>query len=100
MADQSSTPQKIALNLDNSTRSEAPEPLVVVIGGEPVKFNDPVELEYRVLDKVDHPDSFAKYCVSDESRQHFKKQQLPVWKFRELSQLYMEHYKVDELLGN
>lgn len=94
------TPKKIAANLDESTREGTPEKLYVVIGGQAVGFNDPVEFDYRVLDKVSDPDTFAKHCVDAESRVHFKKQQIPVWKFKELSTLYMEHYKVDELLGN
>lgn len=94
------TPKKIAANLDESTREDTPEKLYIVIGGQAVGFNDPVEFDYRVLDKVDDPDTFAKHCVDEESRTHFKKQRIPVWKFKELSTLYMEHYKVDELLGN
>lgn len=93
-------PKKIAANLDNSTRDEAPEPLFIILGGEEVGFNDPVEFDYRVLDKISDPETFARHCVIAESRAHFKKQQIPIWKFKELSTLYMEHYKVDELLGN
>lgn len=94
------TPKKIAANLDKSTRDDVPEPLFMVIGDKEVEFNDPFELEYRDLDKIENPDAFAKFCVAEGSREHFKKQKLSVWKFKELSRIYMDHYKVDELLGN
>lgn len=97
---ENSTPKKIAANLDESTRSDTPEQLFIVIGGQAVGFNDPVEFDFRVLDKISDPEAFTKHCVADESRSHFRQQKLPVWKFKELSTLYMEHYKVDELLGN
>lgn len=97
---ENSTPKKIAANLDESTREDAPEKLYMVIGAQAVGFNDPVNFDYRVLDKISDPEAFAKHCVDDDSRQHFKKQQIPMWKFKELSSLYMDHYKVDELLGN
>ena len=100
MADQPSTPKTIAFNLDEYTRKDKPDTLWVTIGGEAVKFNDPVELDYRLLDRIETPDAFAKYCVADESRQHFKDQTLSVGEFRRLTEVYMEHYRVDELLGN
>jgi hypothetical protein len=100
MADNVTPMKKVNLDLDSFSREDIPEPFVVKVGGELVEFNDPFELDYTILDRIDNPETFAKYCVSDDSRAHFKKQALPVWKFRELSKAYMEHYKVDELLGN
>lgn len=100
MADNVTPMKKVNLDLDSMARDDRPEPFVTKIDGELVEFNDPIELDYRVLDNITNPDTFARYCVSDDSRAHFKKQGLPVWKFRELSKAYMEHYKVDELLGN
>ena len=95
----SDTPRKIMRDFDAYTRKEHFEEFTIKLGGEPVVFNDPSELDFRTLDSLDDPERFIKHCVSDESRSHFRAQKVPVHMFREIMRDYMEHYKVDELLS-
>lgn len=93
--------KRVSLSLTSMAREDAPStPFVVDINGELVEFNDPVELDYRVVDNITDPDTFARYCVAEDSRSFFRRQRLPLWQFRELMQAYTEHYRVEEIMGN
>lgn len=103
MAEQSITPKKdkkVALSLDEMTRDDAPEDFYVEFGGQLVQFIDPVEIDFRDLDEIQQPEMFTRFCVTADTRDHFRKQTLETWKFKRLMDAYSDHFRLDELVGN
>lgn len=86
-----STP-KIVLNLDEFERKNTKDPFTVVVGGKPITFTDPEEMDWEDLAELDSPGDFIDLCLNDEDREHVYAQNLPAFKFKKLWEAYQQHY--------
>lgn len=93
------TPPDISFDLDAVERpADQIRPIFKVnVGGKVIEMQDPAELDWQDLAEVGDPVGLLAYAVSDEDREHIRKQNIPAWKFGELIDAYQKHYKLDEL---
>lgn len=85
--------QKVHFNLDTYEREgDVAEPFVAVIGGKAVTMNDPVDLDWRELEKIDDPDTFAELVIPDSEREAFLDAKMKAWQLNGLMDAYMAHF--------
>ena len=89
-------PTKITFDLDSEEKDDVKEPFVAQVGGRPLTFADPEDLDWQDLLDIEQPTDFIRYTLSDEDRQHLFSQALPGWKLGKLMETYMKHYGLDK----
>lgn len=102
-----STPVKIQLNLDTLDReqvvgvpSKRPDLFTVTFGGKQISFEDPAELPWDIIARMDEtPTRFFRTTITDEDQlKHFQlhSSKLVGWKLRALMEAYRDYYGIDE----
>lgn len=95
MAAQQST--KVQFNLETAEREKSYEPYTVALtGGVVITMTDPAELDWKEILLIENPSDFFKFCVSDEDKDHLRKEKIPGWKMRLLIEDYQRHYGLDK----
>ena len=83
----------VHFNLDTYEREgKVAEPFVAVIGGKPITMNDPVDLDWRDLEKIDDPDTFAELVIPEDEQETFLGAKMKAWQLNGLMDAYMTHF--------
>lgn len=94
-------PAQVDFDLDSYER--APEdiiaPLVIKVGGKPVTFTNPDEIDWRDLIDMTNPIQFLTYSVSEADRRHIMGLALPAHKLAKLMEVYQDHFKLEEKIA-
>lgn len=91
----------VDFDLDAATREhdEVIRPFAVNFRGKVITMTDPAEIDWQDLLTIHNPADFLRHCVSEEDRRHIRKQRgVEGWRFGELMDAYMTHYKLEEKL--
>ncbi len=95
----SDTPKnRFELDLDNMEREGTTEPFQVRLGGEEYTFIDPMELDWRELEKALTADlrDFFPYVLGAEQSTKFLENTIPTWKMRKVMEAYSVHFGLVE----
>lgn len=92
----------VILDLDVEERPEedVKPPFVVKLGGKTVKLEDPTEIDWRDLARVEIPADLLRVAMSREDRNHLQSLALPTWKFNRLMESYYAHYDLEDKIRN
>lgn len=88
----------VILDLDAEERpkEEIKPPFIVNVGGKPVTFADPGDIDWRQLAAVEIPADLLRVALSKEDRTHLSKVSLKAWKFNRLMEAYYTHYDLED----
>ena len=92
-------PGVIDFDLDAVERDYESKPFVVNIGGKPVTFTDPSDLDWQDLLEVESPAGLFRFCLSEEDKEHILGVDIPGWKIGKLMEAVLKHYQLEEKLA-
>jgi len=65
------------------------------LGDRTVVFTDPAELAWQDQLEIDNPVMFLRFCVTDDDRDYIRDLRIEGWKFNQLIERFLRHYKID-----
>jgi hypothetical protein len=84
------------LDLEEKPEEDVKAPFIVNIGGRPVTFANPADLDWLDLASVEIPADLIRISLTPEDREFILAQRLPSWKFGRLMKVYYEHYDMEK----
>ena len=98
-----SAPDTTTIHLDLDDYQRPPEEVIptftVKLGGRPVSFTGPEDMEWQDLLEIDEPNGFLRHALTPEDRKHVYSLNLKGFQFAKLMEAYQEHYQVKERMA-
>lgn len=82
----------VHFNVDTFEREEVAETFAAVIGGKRIEMIDPQEMDWREVQGIDDPETFADLAVPAADKDTFLKAKMSVAAVNALMDAYMAHY--------